>query len=604
MQIREKYLGLEGLTSWIKNALVKAFGAEAESVEIKISPATDSRFGDFQCNDAMGLAKRFHKAPRAIAEAIVANLDADGAPATVEIAGPGFINLTVAEEWLKAGLESAGELPDVGKGRALVIDYSSPNVAKSMHIGHIRSTVIGAALDNVFRALGYNVIADNHIGDWGTQFGIIIHGYRAFVDKEALAADPVPELERIYKTSYAKAKEDPEWMDACRMETVRLQQGDEENRALWQEFIRLSKDTFETIYQRLGVKFDTTRGESYYQDRLAGVVERLEKAGVAHESNGAIVVDIRDIDDAAKEQSRKAAEAARAKGNEESAERESGQWICIVRKEDGGYNYNTTDLATVEVRVEDYNPAKIVYVTDDRQVPHFQQFFTISKKMGIAPEETELIHVPFGTITDGDGHPFSTRNGGLLKLKDLLDEAASRSLVILKEKNPSVSDEDAAILAEKIGVGAVKYSDLAMDPATTIRFTWESVLSLQGNSGPYLQYAYARISSVLDKYKALEDAANLDDAEVVFTDKVEKQLVLQLLRFPDAVRRVADSYKPNALADYLYMLSQQYSSFYQRFPVLKAEAKIRDSRAKLCLLTARILKKGLALLGIDAPDRI
>ena len=602
---KQPFVTGEGLLAkWLQNAFVKAFGDAVADVKLDVHYSTNPAFGDFQCNDAMGLARRLHMAPRAIATKIVENLNKDKAPVDVSIAGPGFINLTVRPEWILGQLAHFDELPDVGRGRALVIDYSSPNVAKSMHIGHIRSTVIGAALDNIFRALGYKVIADNHIGDWGTQFGIIIHGYRAFVDKEALAADPVPELERIYKTSYAKTKVDPEWLDACRMETVKLQQGDPENRALWQEFIRLSRDTFDTIYKRLGIHFDTTRGESYYQDRLPGVVDFLQKSGYAHESNGAIVVDIRDLDPEAAEQSRKAVAAALAKGDRESAEREGGRWICIVRKEDGGFNYNTTDIATVKVRMEDYDPAKMVYVTDDRQIPHFQQFFCICKKLGVAPEGVDLVHVPFGTITDADGHPFSTRNGGLLKLKDLLDEAASRSLAIVHEKNPTLPEDEARNLAEQIGIGAVKYSDLAMDPITTIRFSWDSVLSLQGNSGPYLQYAHARICSVLDKFRAAFPDADIENAPIVITDPVEKQLALQILRLPGTLFRAAENYKPNILADYLYSLSQIYSSFYQRFPILKAEPGVRESRARLCELVAKRLRKGLALLGIAAPERI
>ena len=276
----------------------------------------------------------------------------------------------------------------MGKGRKVVIDYSSPNVAKPMHIGHIRSTVIGNALHRLFKAVGYDVVADNHIGDWGTQFGIIIKGYREFADREAIARDPVPELERIYKESYARAKADEAWMDACRAETVKLQQGDPENRALWQDFIRMSRHTFDEIYERLGIVFDTTRGESYYQPQLAEMVERLEKRGLAHESRGAVVVDLRDLDPAFAEQSRKAVEAALAKNDAESAAREDGKWICIVRKEDGGFNYNTTDFATMETRVRDYAPAKIVIVTDDRQIPHFQQLFVISDRLGLVPPGT------------------------------------------------------------------------------------------------------------------------------------------------------------------------------------------------------------------------
>lgn len=582
----ETKTGADRLASWLQDALYKAFGADAEGVQIKISPATDPAFGDFQCNDAMGLAKKLRKAPRMIAQAIVDNLGQADAPATAAIAGPGFINLTVKPEWLATELAHAGELPNVGNGRKLVVDYSSPNVAKPMHIGHIRSTVIGNALHRIFKALGYDVIADNHIGDWGTQFGIIIKGYREFLDKDALAKDPIEELQRIYVASYAKTKaaEDApeaekaaaaEWLDACRMETVKLQQGDPDNRALWQEFIRLSMGEFDKVYDRLDVHFDTTRGESYYQDQLAGVVEMLEKAGMAKESDGAKIVDLTD----------------------------DGLDVAIVRKRDGGFNYTTTDIATVATRMRDYSPEQMIYITDERQQLHFKQFFFICRKLGIVPDSCKLSHVWFGLMRLPEG-VISTRQGNLIKLETLLDEAEKRARAIIDASGKEMPEEQKAKLAEQIGIGAIKYADLSHDPQTMIVFTWDKALALDGNSGPYLQYAHARICSLLDKYKAAFPGSDPATAKLVITDPVEKQLALQILKFPAAVVRAAENCKPNVLADFLYALSQQYSSFYQRFQILKADADVRDSRALLCLLTARTLKAGLSLLGIESPERI
>ena len=577
----------------------------------RVVPSARPGFGDYQCSDAMQLSRALRLPPRAIAEKVASALPLPDALEKIEVAGPGYLNLTLRPAALAARAaavaddEERGGVPQSGEGRTVVVDYSSPNVAKSMHIGHIRSTVIGAALANVFRALGYRVIADNHIGDWGTQFGIIIKGYREFADMEALARDPVPELERIYKESTARAREDAAWMEACRLETVKLQQGDPENRALWQDFIRMSRHTFDEIYDRLGIVFDTTRGESWYQPQLAGVVDRLVAAGFAHESRGAVVVDVRDLDPALAEQSRKAVEAARAKGDEESAAREDGKWICIVRKEDGGYNYNTTDFATMETRVREYGPAKIVIVTDDRQIPHFQQLFLVSRKLGIVNPETELVHVAFGTITDENGHPFSTRKGGMPKLKELLDEAASRALAIVREKNPDLPQAEAAALAERIGIGAVKYSDMAMDPITTIRFSWDAVLALQGNSGPYLQYAHARIRSLLAKYAATFPGEAAVDAAPSVSDPLERALARRIVAYPDAVAAVAAKCKPSILAEYLYGLAQDYSAFYQKLPVLKCEdAATRAGRARLCACVAAVLRRGLGLLGIAAPDRM
>lgn len=586
MEFLEKKAGIDQLVDWLSDALVKAFGSEVAGVVVKISPATNPQFGDYQCNDAMALAKQLHKPPRVVAQAILDNLNLENAPATASIAGPGFINLTVNTEWLANELNSASSLPNIGKGRKLVVDYSSPNVAKPMHIGHIRSTVIGNALHRIFLALGYDVIADNHIGDWGTQFGIIIKGYREFLDADALRRDPIEELQRIYVTSYAKTKADDTasdaekaeasaWLDACRLETVKLQQGDPENRALWQEFIRLSMGEFDKIYDRLGVRFNTTRGESYYQDQLAGVVESLEKAGLAKESDGAQIVDLSD----------------------------AGLDIAIVRKRDGGFNYTTTDIATVATRIRDYNPEQIIYITDERQQLHFKQFFHICRTMNIAPADTKLLHVWFGLMRLPEG-VISTRQGNLIKLETLLDEAEKRARAIIDASGKEMPEEQKAKLAAQIGIGAIKYADLSHDPQTMIVFTWDKALALDGNSGPYLQYAHARICSLLDKFHAAAPDVNPLAADLVITDSVEKQLALQILKFPAAVVRSAENCKPNVLADYLYSLSQQYSSFYQRFQILKAEPAIRNSRAKLCALTARTIRAGLDLLGIEAPERI
>lgn len=574
------------LAAWLQAGFEKAFGADAAGTALRVLPATDVNFGDFQCNDAMGLAKKLHQAPRAIATKIVEALDQENAPATVSVAGPGFINLTVKPEWIAAELEKQQGLPNIGDGLKVVIDYSSPNVAKPMHIGHIRSTVIGNALHRIFKALGYDVIADNHIGDWGTQFGIIIKGYREFLDKDALAADPIEELQRIYVKSYAKTKaaddaseaekaEAAAWLDACRMETVKLQQGDKDNRALWQEFIRLSMGEFDRVYNRLDVHFDTTRGESYYQDQLAGVVENLEKTGMAKESDGAMIVDLSD----------------------------DGLDVAIVRKRDGGFNYTTTDIATVATRMRDYNPAQIIYITDERQQLHFKQFFHICRKIGLVPDTCDLSHVWFGLMRLPEG-TISTRQGNLIKLETLLDEAEKRALAIIDASGKDYTDEQKKELAAAIGIGAVKYADLSHDPQNMIVFTWDRALALEGNSGPYLQYAHARICSLLAKFRDAVPGADPAKAKLILADPVEKQLALQILRFQDAVVRAAQTCKPNALADYLFALSQTYSSFYQRFPILKAEPALRDSRARLCSLVENRLKEGLGLLGIVAPERI
>jgi len=566
------------LAQWLKSCFCAAFGDTCKDIAIRVTPATDAAFGDFQCNDAMSLAKTLHKPPRAIAEAVCKAQPFSDALNKVEVAGPGFINLTLNPAWLarqvlaQAALPHNG-LPQPGAGKTVVLDYSSPNVAKPMHIGHIRSTIIGNAIDRMFRALGYRVIADNHLGDWGTQFGIIIKGFRAFADQERLAAAPVEELERIYVKSYEQSKADPAWLDGCRQELVKLQQGDAENLALWKQFIDLSMSEFNRIYQRLDVSFDRYHGESFYNDKLPGVVQQLEKAGLAKESDGALVVFLE----------------------------EEGLPVCIVRKKDGGFNYATSDLATVESRMTEFNPERIVYVTDERQQDHFKQFFTISHKLGIT---TRLEHVWFGLMRLPEG-TFSTRQGNVIKLDALLDEAETRALAIIKESSPDMSAAEQRELAQAIGIGAVKYADLSHDPRTMIVFSWDRALAMDGNSGPYLQYAHARICSLLDKYAAQFPGEEYAAAELLLADPAERQLALRLLQFPVAVVRAAEAYKPSILAEYLFDLSQAYSSFYQKLSVIKAETPAqRQSRARLCALVAGVLREGLGLLGIRTPRRI
>jgi len=568
----------EQLAGWLRQAFRAAFGEGQELPAVRVQPATDPRFGDFQCNDAMQAAKTLRKPPRAVAEAALAALPLPPMLAKAEIAGPGFINLTVHPEWLAeqvAALSAAPRfgIPDAGRGKTVVIDYSSPNVAKPMHIGHIRSTVIGNAIDRMYRALGYRVIADNHLGDWGTQFGLLIQGYRAFLSDAEREALTVEALERVYVQSYNRSKEDPAWLEGCKAELVKLQRGDAENRAIWERFIAISRGEFERVYARLGVGFDLWRGESFYNDILPETVRLLEERGLAVESEGARVVKLE----------------------------EEGMPVCIVRKSDGGYNYATTDIATVRSRVAEFAPDRIVYVTDERQQLHFRQFFAVCAKLGCT---THLEHVWFGLMRLPEG-TFSTRQGNVIKLEALLDEAERRALEIIRASGSGgMTEEEQRALAAVIGIGAIKYADLSHDPQTLIVFTWEKALALEGNSGPYLQYAYARVCSLLDKYAAQVPGADPLANALRLEEPIEKELALRLMQFPAAVVRAAEAYKPSVLADYLFGLSQTYSSFYQRSPVLKAEPAVRDSRVRLCAMVAQVLAEGLGLLGIGTPRRI
>lgn len=566
------------LADWMRDSFREALPeARFQGSAIAVVATTSNEFGDYQCNHAMGLAKTLKQSPRVIAETVVKHAAKNEAVEKVEVAGPGFINITLSTEWLARRIAEAGRckrcgVPMTGQGKTVVIDYSSPNVAKPMHIGHIRSTVIGNALDRLHRFLGYRVVSDNHLGDWGTQFGIMIMGYRHFTDAQALSTEPVEELERVYVKSYERSKTDETWMKQARHELVKLQAGDPENRRLWQQFIDLSLQEFDHIYRRLDVKFDLVRGESYYNDRLAAIVTALVGQHLARESEGALVAFL----------------------DEEKLP------PCIVRKSDGGFNYATTDLATIQSRVEEFAPDKIVYVTDERQQLHFKQVFAVARKMGCT---THLEHVWFGLMRLPEG-TFSTRQGNVIKLEKYLDEAESRALAVVKSSSPDMPEDRQKEVARAAGIGAVKYADLSQNPQSLVTFTWEKALALDGNSAPYLQYACARIASVQDKYREQYPDMDLTSFPVMIKEPIERILAVMILQFPEIVMRAAETYKPSVLADYLYNLASAYSTFYQNLPFLKAPEGVRESRVNLCIIVARVLRRGLNMLGIETPPRI
>ena len=566
----------ERLSKWAVTNFNSIFNIECS--EVSFVPTANENFGDFQCNAAMSLAKTLKMSPRDIAQKFSSEVVLPDYVEKVEVAGPGFINVYLKNSALSYHLKKLANdaylgIDQIGKNKTVIIDYSSPNVAKPMHIGHIRSTVIGNALDRIYRQLGYNVISDNHLGDWGTQFGLMLIGYDEFVDNNLLKIDPIEELERIYVLSYNKSKEEPEWRDKAKKALVSLQQGNEKYLSLWKRFIDLSTAEFNSIYKRLDVSFDLSRGESYYNKDLPDIIKKLKDNSLAQLSDGALVVDLED----------------------------DGMPVCIVEKSDGGYNYATTDLATVQSRQNEFNPHKIIYVTDERQQLHFRQFFCISNKLNM---NANLVHVWFGLMRLPEA-TFSTREGNVIKLAALLDEAENRALDIVKKNNPNRTEKEQIDLAKVIGIGAVKYMDLSQNPQSLVTFTWDKALNMEGNSAPYLQYAYARISSVVDKYiekygeKQLQQFNNIE-----LNEPIERKIALKISKFDSAVRSAALYYKPNILADYLYELSQLYSNFYQNVPFIKAEEGIRESRINLCRLTANIIKKGLSLLGIETCERI
>ncbi len=554
--------------------------------EASVTPAADTRFGDYQANAAMTLAKARRMNPRALATQIVDALKADAALGNIseppEIAGAGFINFRLKPEFLAAQLAALDADPArlglavATRPKRVLIDFSSPNIAKPMHVGHLRSTIIGDCLARVARFAGHDVVTDNHLGDWGTQFGKVIYGWKHFRDEKALAADPLAEMVRIYQEANALAEgggESPNVADACRAELAKLQSGDPENLGIWQRCVDLSRAELDRVYDRLGVRFDHTFGESYFNPQLPGIVADLEKRGIAQESEGALVVFF--LDDP------KLADKP-----------------AIIRKRDGAFNYATTDVATYEQRVGDLGRDAIWVVVGAPQALHFEQLNAIVRRMGYA---VPITHVPFGSILGEDRKIMRTRSGDNVALKDLLDEAQERALAIVEKKNAELSADEKTAIARAIGLGAVKYAELSQHRLTDYIFSWDKMLSFQGNTAPYLQNAYVRIQSIFRRLDTAEPEAGGGGA---LTEPAELQLAKKLAQFAETLPAVLDDFRPNLLANYLYELANDFHSFYEACPVLKAADATRSTRLILCRVTARTLRIGLGLLGIDVPERM
>jgi arginyl-tRNA synthetase len=477
--------------------------------------------------------------------------------------------------------------------RTVIVDFSSPNVAKPMHVGHIRSTILGDCIARTLRLLGHRVVTDNHIGDWGTQFGMLLVGWKTSLDKTALEADPIAELERIYKLVHERCQADAGTLESARGELVKLQQGDPQNLAIWKEMIRLSQAQFDAIYRRLGIRFDHTLGESFYHPRLRGVVDDLLARGIARESNGAIGV---------------FSDGTLPPKDDPLLIHRDNEWKPnpqLIQKSDGAFNYATTDLATLQHRLETWHPDEIIYVTDGRQQLHFSQVFASFRRWH--PElagKVKLAHVWFGSILGEDGKPFKTRSGDTVKLADLLDEAEERAFKVVSEKNPELPEAQRREVARVVGIGAVKYADLLPNRQSDYVFSWERMLSLQGNTAPYLQYAYARIQSIFRKGGNDPTEAVAGPRSIVLPASEELTLAKQLLKFGLVLEAVADEYRPNFLCNYLYDLSGHFARFYESCPVLKAESPTRESRLTICQLTGWVLKQGLGVLGIEVLEQM
>ncbi len=544
----------------------------------EVTPTADARFGDYQANAAMILAKQRRMNPRQVATEIIQHLAVDDISAAPEIAGAGFINFRLLPQFLADRAQEIVKddrlgVSDSKQPRRIVVDFSSPNVAKPMHVGHIRSTIIGDTLVRIARFLGHEVIADNHIGDWGTQFGKVIYGWKHFLDREELAANPIGTLVGLYRKVNAAEENDETLKKTVREELVKLQQGDAENFAIWQETVKLSWAEFEKIYGLLDIHFDAVLGESAYNDALAPLCERLQKDGIAEISEGALCIFFRDIPELAEKP-------------------------AIVRKADGGFLYATTDLATIEYRVKHWNPDAIWYVVGAPQALHFQQIFLAAQRMGV---NAELKHIAFGSILGEDRKIMRTRAGESVGLDDVLHEAIERATAVVSEKNPDLPVEDRDAIARAIGLGAVKYTELSQHRMTDYVFSWEKMLSFQGNTAPYLQNAYVRIRSIFRKLETPFDPAS---ATISVNEDAERALAIKLGQFAEILPLVLEDFRPNLLANYLYELAITFHGFYEACPVLKSGEPVRSSRLALCDLTARILRHGLGLMGIQCPERM
>lgn len=560
------------LSKIIENALNDA---NIEADDVVISDATKPEFGDYQFNGVMKLAKQLKQNPRHIAQNLLEHIDTTGMIANVEVAGPGFINIWLDDAWL--GLEATAILDDerigvgyVEEAQKVVVDYSGPNMAKQMHVGHLRSSIIGDTLATLLEFLGDEVIRQNHIGDWGTQFGMLI----AYLEEQGAdgANQNLKDLEQFYKDAKVRFDECAEFADKARDYVVKIQQGDEHCLRLWQSFIDSSLGHCEEVYDKLGVHLtrDDVRAESFYNAKLPSVIQKLKAKNISTTSDGAECVFL-----------------------------EGDETPIIVQKGDGGFLYATTDLAALEFRAQALNADRICYVVDARQAQHFKQVFTIAKMAGMVGENIALEHIGFGTMMDKSGKPFKTRDGGVVKLVDLLDEAVVRARETIKERETH-SDEDLEKVARAIGIGAVKYADLSISRESNYLFSWDKMLSFDGNTSLYMQYAYARIQSILRKHDDEITGA------IIVRDEIEHHLVLMLLKFEDTLTKAASEATPHTITSYLYELVSLFMKFYEQNPILKEgiEEEIKMSRLQLAILTAKVIKKSLDILGIEVVNKI
>ncbi|MDB6371145.1 arginine--tRNA ligase [Photorhabdus bodei] len=570
------------LSENVSQALIAA-GAPADS-EAHIRQSAKAQFGDYQANGVMAAAKKVGMPPRQLAEKVVNLLNLQGIASKVEIAGPGFINIFLDKAWIAANIETALKDEKLGvtpaKPQTIVVDYSAPNVAKQMHVGHLRSTIIGDAAVRTLEFLGHKVIRANHVGDWGTQFGMLI-AYLEKVQNENASDMALSDLEAFYREAKKHYDEDEEFAIRARSYVVKLQGGDEYCRTMWSKLVDITMAQNQQTYDRLNVTLtkDSVMGESLYNDLLPSIVADLKQQGLAVESDGATVVYL-----------------------DEYKNKEGEPMGVIIQKQDGGYLYTTTDIACAKYRYETLHADRVLYYIDSRQHQHLMQAWTIVRKAGYVPESVSLEHHMFGMMLGKDGKPFKTRAGGTVRLTDLLDEAIERANTLIREKNPDMPEDELKKVVEAVGIGAVKYADLSKSRTTDYIFDWDNMLAFEGNTAPYMQYAYTRVASIFKRAEIDESSLTLP---VILNEDREQTLATRLLQFEEAITTVAREGTPHVMCAYLYDLAGLFSCFYEHCQILNAESEeLRQSRLKLALLTAKTLKQGLNTLGIETVERM
>lgn len=582
--MKDNSLNIQSLINDKVSQALEAAGAPAGS-PAAVRQSAKVQFGDYQANGVMGVAKRLGTNPREFAQKVLDVLDLDGIASKTEIAGPGFINIFLSEEFLAKQAEAALADERLGvakeKQQNIVADYSAPNVAKEMHVGHLRSTIIGDAVVRTLEFLGHNVTRANHIGDWGTQFGMLIANLERIQKEKGEVSMELSDLEGFYRESKKLYDEDEEFAVTARGYVVKLQGGDEFCAEMWKKLVDVTMVQNQRNYDRLNVSLtrDNVMGESMYNSMLAPIVADLKKQGLAVESDGAQVVYL-----------------------DEYKNKDGEPMGVIVQKRDGGFLYTTTDIACAKYRFEELNADRVLYFIDSRQHQHLMQAWTIVRKAGYVPESVSLEHHAFGMMLGKDGRPFKTRAGGTVRLADLLDEAEQRATALIEEKNKDLSAEEKANIATTVAMAAVKYSDLSKHRTTDYIFDWDNMLAFEGNTAPYMQYAYTRVASIFSKAGLSMDELT---GEVKITDEKEKALVSKLMQFEEAVQAVASEGQPHLMCAYLFELAGQFSSFYEACPILNNEDEtVKQSRLKLAALTAKTIKQGLDLLGIETLERM